>query len=156
MANNQIRVSLLLNADTKSAQNSLNQLGASLAKISNAKIGVQNGPIQQAAQSARELEIHLSKAMNANTGKLDLGKFTASLQQSGQSLSTLTSRLTSIGPQGQQAFVQLANSIARAQMPATQLSGAITKVLKTFGSAALWRMAYGGINAVSKSFKDAV
>ena len=45
--------------------------------------------------------MHLENAVNVNTGKLDLGKFNASLKAAGSDLSTLSANLRNVGPVGQ-------------------------------------------------------
>jgi hypothetical protein len=55
-----------------------------------------------------QLQAALKSAVNVDTGKFDLSKFSSSLKSMGTNLSTLKTNLTSVGPQGQQAFMSLA------------------------------------------------
>lgn len=154
MAN--VHVNLLFEANTQNAINNINQLGQLLNQIGSKKIGVDSGPIQQAANAARELQVHLDNAVNVNTGKLDLTKLNTSLKQSNQSLSQLSGQLVAAGITGQQAFVKLANSIASAQVPAFTLGRTIGAMMKTVGTAAMWTVAYGAIDAITKTFTGAI
>ena len=155
MAN--INVNLMFKANTSAAVNNINQLGQLLNQISTkTTIGLNTGSLQQGVQAARELQIHLSKAVNTDTGRLDLSKFNASLRQSGASLSTLSNQLVNAGATGQQAFARLASSIATAQKPAMALGAAVTNMMKTLGSAAMWSVAYSALNAITQTFTGAI
>ena len=66
-----IQVNMKFNADTSSAQSQIQQLQQSLQNISNIKVAVQGGSIDQAVQSAKMLNQHLIAATNVNTGKID-------------------------------------------------------------------------------------
>jgi hypothetical protein len=55
-----------------------------------------------------ELERHLSRAVDVDTGKLDLSRFSQSLKASGKDLNSYCDTLMSIGPVGQKAFLNLA------------------------------------------------
>ena len=57
--------------------------------------------IRKASAAALELEQHLSKAVNVDTGKLDLSRFSSSLKASNKSLSDYTTTLLSVGETGQ-------------------------------------------------------
>lgn len=155
MAN--VHVNLLFEANTQNAINNINQLGQLLNQISSkTTIGIESGSLNQAAQAARELQIHLGNAVNVNTGKLDLTKLNTSLKQSNQSLNQLSSSLVAAGTTGQQAFVKLANSIATAQAPAFALGTALKSMARTLGTAMMWSAAYGAVDALTQTFKGAI
>ena len=157
MSGSTVRVNLLMEANTQAATANLNKLGTLLHQLgSNTRIGIDSGSISQASQAARDLQMHLGQAVNTPTGKLDLTKFNASLNNSNQNLSQLSSRLLSAGTTGQQAFASLARSIAQAEAPALQLSNAVSSFLKTMGSAVMWSMAYGALNGITQAFSSAV
>lgn len=153
----QIRVNLMFDANTQAAQTNIQQLAVLLQKIATPKnITVNSSAIQSAAQAAQSLQVHLQKALNVNTGKLDLARLNMSLKQSNQSLSELSSRLLLAGTQGQQAFVKLSTSIATAGKPAMQLSATISSFLRTMGSAMMWSAAYGALNKITEVIGDAI
>lgn len=155
MAN--VHVNLLFEANTQNAINNINQLGQLLNQISSkAVIGVDSGSLNQAAQAARELQVHLGNAVNVNTGRLDLTKLNTSLKQSNQSLAQLSKQLVSTGTIGQQAFVKLANSVASAQLATFKLGGALSSALKIMGSAMMWSAAYGAVDALTGAIKGAI
>lgn len=155
MAN--VHVNLLFEANTQNAINNINQLGQLLNQISSkTTIGVESGSLNQAAQAARELQVHLGNAVNVNTGKLDLTKLNSSLKQSNQSLSQLSGQLVAAGTTGQQAFAKLASSIASAQAPAFAFGNTLRSMAKTMGTAMMWSVAYGAIDAVTQAIKGAI
>ena len=153
----QIKINLLFDANTTAAQNNIKQLSTSLHQITTGtKIGIDNGPLQTAVQSAQQLQVHLQNAMNVDTGKLDLHKLNTSLKQSNTSLTTLAKNLLATGQQGQQAFVQLANSIAMAQTPALNFGSTISGLMTTLGNTVKWSIASKGIQAVSSGISGAI
>ncbi len=157
MSNQQIRVNLMFDANTTAAKSNIQQLATLLQQIATPKtVTVNGGAIQQAAQAAQSLQMHLQNAMNVNTGKLDLTKLNFSLKQAGLSLNDLSVKLVASGTQGQQAFIKLANSIAQAGAPAAQLNATVTQFLKTMSSAMMWNVAYGALQTVTDSMRDAV
>jgi hypothetical protein len=44
--------------------------------------------------------LHLEKAVNVDTGKLDLTELNTSLKQAGTNLNTLSNNILAVGPQG--------------------------------------------------------
>ena len=91
MTNNRIGVTLDFKANTSQAKQAMQQLQQSLAQISSK--GTLDLQFQKAAQAASELSFHLNNAYNADTGKLNLGKLTNSLNSSKQNLSALSKEL---------------------------------------------------------------
>lgn len=110
MADQQRRVSLIFEADTSKAKASINELVSSLRNISATPTNVVNlANLQQATRAAMELEHHIQRAVNTDTGKLDLGRFTTSLERSGTNLQQYLTTLNKIGPAGNQTFKNLAD-----------------------------------------------
>jgi hypothetical protein len=64
-----------------------------------------------------------------------------------------------LGPQGQQAFMQLANSVAAAEVPIRRASGALTGMMTTFKNTAKWMVSStvlnGFINTMSSAYNYA-
>jgi hypothetical protein len=50
------------------------------------RVNVDGSPINDAVSAAKQLQTHLSQAMNANTGRLDMTAFNTSLQKAGTNL----------------------------------------------------------------------
>ena len=157
MANKQVQIDLLFNANTSQAVNNINQLNSLLTKISqNTTIGINEGSMQKAIQSARDLQKHLQKAVDVDTGKLDLSKLNSSLKQSGQTLQSLTTNLQNAGPIGQQAFLKVANAISQAKAPLFQMNGALKSFTTTLLNTTKWQVASTAIHSLSGAMSSAV
>ena len=118
----QLNVNLAVKANTQQAKTALEELNRSLSNILETKsITINDTSINNAKQAAIDLKKHLDAAVDVNTGKLDLSKFSSSLTKAGQSLQTLHANLSKIGPEGQSAFLALSKSIASADASALTL-----------------------------------
>ena len=156
----QLNVDLNLRANTSQAKQSLQQLNTSLNQIVNQRtIIINDAGLQKAQQAAMDLQRHLEAAVNVNTGKLDLAKFSASLTKSGQSLQSLYTNLSAVGPTGQQAFLSLAQSIASANASTITLGSRLGGLLTTLKNTARWQissaMLHGLISGVRNAFSYA-
>lgn len=152
-----INVNINFKANTEAAKNNINSLQSLLTQITQTKnIGLDSNALGQAKASAQELQMHLENAVNVNTGKLDLGKFNASLKAVGSDLTTLSSNLQNVGPVGQQAFVKLAKAIASAQTPMLNVSNAIAQFGKTLVNTVKWQLASNLIHGVQGALQAAV
>ena len=122
----QLNVSLAVTADTSQAKAQLQQLQTTLQQLTanstNLKLGINTSDIQKASTEALELAAHLKQATNINTGTLDFTKLESSIRSSGKSIAAYGQSLLKLGPQGQQAFNQLAQSIVSAEVPMKKLS----------------------------------
>lgn len=152
-----INVNINFKANTEAAKNNINSLQSLLTQITQTKnIGLDSSALGQAKASAQELQMHLENAVNVNTGKLDLGKFNASLKAVGSDLATLSSNLQNIGPVGQQAFMKLAKAIASAQTPMLNVSNAIAQFGKTLVNTVKWQLASNLIHGIQGALQAAV
>ena len=130
----QLNVNLAFTADTGKAKAQLQDLQNTLNAIANAsvlktdKIGLTKD-INSAVNAASQLKIKLSEATTP-AGKLDLGKFNQSLKESGKDLNYYANNLKALGPSGQLAFQQLAQSISLAEVPLKKGN----KLLEEFGT----------------------
>lgn len=140
MQNYQIKLSLF--AESGQVKQEVAKLKNSLMDITriptNNITGQMATKIKEASNAAKELQIHLTSAFNQKTGDFNINKLQSSLQSSGQSLTQLSMNLLKIGPQGTQAFSQLANSILNAQKPAMHLNTIVTKLMTTMMNTARW------------------
>ena len=152
-----INVDINFRANTEAAKNNINSLQSLLTQITQTKnIGLDSSALGQAKASAQELQMHLENAVNVNTGKLDLGKFNASLKAAGSDLATLSFNLQNVGPVGQQAFMKLAKAIASAQTPMLNVSNAIAQFGKTLVNTVKWQLASNLIHGVQGALQAAV
>ena len=152
-----INVNINFKANTEAAKNNINSLQSLLTQITQTKnIGLDSSALGQAKASAQELQMHLENAVNVNTGKLDLGKFNASLKAAGSDLTILSANLRNVGPVGQQAFIKLARAIASAQTPMLNVSNAIAEFGKTLANTVKWQLASNLIHGIQGALQAAV
>lgn len=161
----QLNVDLRFNADVSQAkqqivslQQSLNQLTNSLALGKTKDLGLTES-VGKAIIKVQELQSHLDKAMNVNTGRIDFSKFNQSLQKSNTSLQSYASQLLKLGPQGQQAFFQLSNAIAMSEIPLRRSSGLLQQFGVTLRNTLRWQisstMFHGLISGVRTAYNYA-
>lgn len=156
----QLNVSLGIKADASQAkaqiqdlQKSLQAVAALPAKSSSLFDDVQ---LKKASQAAMELEQHLNKAVNVNTGKLDLSRFSSSLKASNKDLNSYCTTLLSTGATGRQAFLQLAQAIASADTPVTRINAKVAELGTTLKNTARWQISssilHGFMGAVQSAY----
>ena len=156
----QLNVNLAFTADTSQAKAKLQELQNTLTQIVNtptSSFGVKmTKDIQSAVRSAAELKVHLQNATNANTGNLDFSKLNQSIKQSGTSLQEYSAKLQSLGASGQQAFMQLAQSVATAEIPIRRSNAALTEMWTTLKNTARWQISssilHGFMGAVQSAY----
>lgn len=161
MADKTITVSLDFTANTSSAENSLRALQTSLQNISN--LGNLNSgnlkiskEILEASEAAIQLRSHLQAAMDVKTGQLNLSKLDSELSKSGMKLSDYASKLAAIGPEGQQAFMQMANAVIASQTPLRQTTGLVDKLWDSLKRTAGWQISstviHGFMGAIQSAY----
>ena len=136
-----INVNLGFTADTSQAQRQIDELAKSLAKISqNPATLLDDTDLRDAVGAAKELEKHLQKAYNVETGKLDLSQFSRSLASAGKDLNYFQTNLSKLGVDGDQAFLNLAKSITKAETPTIRLNGHIQNLLDDLIKVTRWQL----------------
>lgn len=156
MSSGNLRLNMIVSADTTLAQQNMQQLATLLHSLSNTKIGFDSGSIKGATEDVKQLQLHLQNALNQNTGKLDLTKFNTSLKGTNTSLSQLSNSLISLGPTGEQAFVKLAAAISQAEAPMLRFGAKTQELLTTFANTAKWKLAASAINGITSSISDGI
>ena len=156
----QLNVNLAFTADTSQAAAQVRNLQQQLTSLINQPVGIGEKltpGIQAAANAAAELKVHLQNATNVKTGTLDFGRLNQSLKASGQSLSQYAAKLQSLGPQGQQAFMSLARSVASAEVPLRRSNALLTQFTTTLANTARWQLSssllHGFISSVSTAWR---
>ena len=141
MADQQRRVSLIFEANASQAKNEINSLVQSLQKIqSMPRSLIDPTGIKEAGKAAMELQGHIQKAVNVDTGKLDLSRFATSLASSGKSLDHYRDTLTRIGPEGSTAFRSVLSSINSAEVSTVRLTKGMRDFLTTMKNTAKWQI----------------
>lgn len=156
-------INLGFTANTSQARQEIQKLQTLLSEVANMPAAVGGNQlttqIKQASLAAMELKTHLANATNVQTGTLDFSKLNSSIQASGTSLSQYASKLLSIGPSGRQAFMQLANSVAQAEVPIRRSNAMLTSMMTTLKNTAKWQLAssaiHGFVGAISSAYNYA-
>lgn len=155
----QLNVNLAFKADTTQAKQQLQQLQTQLNNLTTSSISQQlpiTSKLQEAQNAAINLKIALQQSMNVDTGKFDLTKFNNSLKRAGTSLNQMRVDLSKFGPEGQQAFMTLAQSIMQAEVPMRRTNALLTQLGTTLKNTAKWQISsmalHGFMSAVSGAY----
>lgn len=160
-----IDLTLGISADTSQAKREIAALKNELSKLGSVdynfnnnkgiKEGIGTDQILKATQSARELKTMLTSAFNTDTGKLNLTAFTQSLKASGKTLSDYGKELQALGPQGQNAFRDVALSVASATPELTKLNGVAEKLWTTFKNVARYQISTNIYRSLTGALQNA-
>lgn len=156
MAKN-LNVNLTFTANTQQAKMQLQQLQTQLSQLTtNSAIG-QNltKDIQQGITAASQLKTMLQSATDVDTGKLNLSQFNQSLQQSGLKLGQFGDRMAALGPQGKQAFQEVARSIANAQVPIRATNTMLDKMWTTMANTMRWQISASVLQGFTSTISNA-
>lgn len=158
MAGNRQQFTLQFNADTSQAKKSIQELNNALQNLQKAQSnsGFADLGINKAVESAEELTKHLNKALNVDTGKLNLSAFQNSLQASNTSLKSLTNDLLKAGTVGQQAFLAMAGAIAQAEVPLRQTNKTIKDLAQTLKNTIKWEISSTTVHSLESALSGAV
>lgn len=140
----QLNVDLTFGADVSKAKAQIAELEKALqsvAKLPGKSTSLfDDKSIKDASQAALELQEHLQRAVNVNTGKLDLSRLSLSIKSAGKDLGDYYSKLIQIGPQGQEAFLQVARAVASAEAPMTRVNSKLAEMGTTLKNTARWQI----------------
>lgn len=156
----QLNVNLAFTADTGKAKAQLQDLQKSLTNLINtSSLSKTNGfsdQLFEASKAAAELKVHLQNATNVKTGNLDFTKLNDSIAQSGKSLIQYGESLTKLGPEGQQAFMKLTQSVANAEVPIRRSNALLSEMWTTLKNTARWQISssilHGFMGAVQSAY----
>lgn len=160
MADKQLNMILKFQADTNQAKKEIVDLANTLRTVASMQVVNNNtidlNALQQGRQAASELLRHLQKAVNIDTGKLNLATFSSSLKTSGKTLKDYKNELEACGPAGQEAFQKVAISIATAENPVRRLNKTMQGFLTTLKNTAKWQLSstivHGFIGALQSAY----
>lgn len=134
-------------ASINAALSKLNQLGTS-ARLTD--------ELKSASQAALELSGHLNKALNKETGKLDLTVFNQSIASSGQTLESYATSLMSLGPAGEQAFLKVATAITQSELPLRRTNKLFDQLWTTMKNTMRWQLTssvlHGFVGALEQAY----
>ena len=161
MADQQRKVSLVFDANTSGAQSKVDALAKSINKVmemSSRSTGVASldKDLQKSAQAAAQLRVQLTNAFNTKTGSLDLTKFNESLKSSGMSLDKYQQTFSKLGPAGEQAFNNLARSIATAEVPLRRSNTLLNDFALTLKNTVKWQLSSSIMHGFLTSVQSAM
>ena len=152
----QLNVNMSFNADTSQAKRQIQELQQTLNKVASQGMNINAAPMREAAQAAKELQMHLNNAVNVNTGQLNLNAFNASLKASNTSVQQLSTKLISAGADGKTAFLKLASSIAAADRPVVTMSTHLSGMFTVLKNTARWQISstilHGFMGAIQSAY----
>ena len=158
--NENIRINLGFTADTSKAKTQLQDLQASLTKIVNmpaSKFGTQiSTDLSKAKLAAAELKLHLEQATNVETGRLDFSKLDQSLRKSNISLVQYADTIRRTGPEGEKAFMQIANAVVKAEVPIRRSNALVNELWISLKNTARWQISSSILHGFMRSISSAV
>lgn len=156
MADQQRKVSLVFKANASQAKNEINDLVMSLQKIQATPTTlIDSKGIKEASKAALELQTHLQKAVNTDTGKLDLNRFANSLSASGKTLEQYRATLTKIGPTGNAAFKSVLTSINNAEASTVRLTKGMRDFVTTMKNTVKWQISSSMMHGLMGAIQSA-
>ena len=157
----QLNVNLAFTADTAQAKQQIQELQQSLAKLSSETIKNNIGTkmtedLHKSVTAASQLKDMLQQAVNPKTGNLDLSRFSEQLKASGRDIQSYAQDLNNLGPEGTKAFMQLAQSVASAEVPMRRTNALVKEFGTTLMNAARWQfsssMLHGFMGAIQGAY----
>lgn len=156
----QLNVNLAFNADVSKAKTAIQSLQQAMDAI-NASIVDPTLPltkgVQEATQAASILQSALNNALNVDTGKFDFSKFNTTLKSAGMSLETIHDQLLQLGPDGQRAFIQMADAIVQMESPVARVNAKLTELGTVLKNTLKWQISssllHGFMGAVSGALR---
>lgn len=156
---NQVQVNLAFTADTTQAKKQLQDLQKSLTNLTNNSFGNKElgltKEIENATAAAAQLKVQLQSATNPQTGKLDLGLFDDAMKKSGMSLEKYRDQLVQLGPEGQKAFLGLAQSITNAELPLKRSSQVLDQFATALKNTVRWQISSSALHGFMSAVQGA-
>ena len=156
MPSRSINYNIGINADTAQAKANIESLMRDLQKLGTQRNYMQISPdIQQASRAALELGQNLRSALNPETGNLNLEAFNANLKASGRTLADYQALLTSLGPNGQDAFLNLARAIQAADEPLVRTNKLMSDLWTTMRNTVRWQITASALQGFTGALSEA-
>ena len=157
MAGNRIEYEVGFTADTSQLQKKFEDVIQTLNQMSS-KMSLKTTftkDISQGVQAATQLGGALKSAFNVNTGKLDLQKFQYNLKSSGKTIQQYGQELMKLGPQGQQAFMQMAAAISQCEVPLKRSNKLLDSMWITMKNTIKWQISSSALNTFTGALSTA-
>ena len=156
-----LKYNVVFSADTKQARYEIHALMDELQKIGNQSyvnkgVGAEfTKGFQEARKEVAQLQVALEKAFSFDTGKLDFVKFNQELKKSGKNLTDFSKTLVSLGPEGQQAFLNLANAISMSEIPIIKMEGHVKALANTLKNTLRWQISSSVLHSLMGAVQGA-
>lgn len=155
-----VEIGLIFTADTGNAKTQLRELKKNITDLYNstAKDSMLKGydpKMQSALNSAAKLKVALEEATNVDTGRLDLSKFSRQVEKGQIDLKKLATDFIELGPEGEKAFMQLAQSIVVAEAPIKRVNTHLANMWKSLKNAAGWKISSAIVEGFTNSVQEA-
>ena len=156
----QLNVDLRFTANNEQAKKQLQELQTALDNLMKTSSKNASGlgltkDIAQATNEVAKLQAMLESSKNASGG-LDLGKFNQSLEKGQVKISDYAKTLSSLGPQGDQAFSKMAKAIINAEVPLKRTNTLMKEFKTSLANTARWQLSssilHGFMGAVQSAY----
>ena len=111
--------------------------------------------VQAAARAALDLQQNLRAAINPDTGNLNLEAFNANLRASGRTLADYQALLSSLGPSGQETFMNLARAIQQADEPLVRTNRLMSDLWTTMRNTVRWQITASALQGFTGAISEA-
>ncbi len=156
VADRKLRYSIGVDVDTKQLLTQIDQAVKSLQKLGASPKNQLSQELKSGAAAALELSTNLQRAVNQETGKLDLTAFNNSLRHGLGSITEYYAKIEKLGPAGKAAFSQMASAITRAELPLRRSSKLLDSLWVTMKNTMRWQLTssvmHGFIGGIQKAY----
>ena len=111
--------------------------------------------VQAAARAALDLQQNLRAAINPDTGNLNLEAFNANLRASGRTLADYQALLSTLGPNGQKTFMNLARAIQQADEPLVRTNKLMSDLWTTMRNTVRWQLTASALQGFTGAISEA-
>ena len=111
--------------------------------------------VQAAARAALDLQQNLRAAINPDTGNLNLEAFNSNLRASGRTLADYQALLSSLGPSGQETFMNLARAIQQADEPLVRTNRLMSDLWTTMRNTVRWQITASALQGFTGAISEA-
>ena len=155
----QLNVSLAFTADTSQAKSQIQSLQTQLDSLTKNAFANSNSlgltkEIKEATGLVAQLKTQLQNATNSS-GTLDLSRFNDSLKKSQTSIADYKNALIKLGPEGSQAFANLASSITSAEIPLRRSNALVKEFATSLANTARWQLSSSVLHGFMSTMQSA-
>ena len=152
---NRINFNIGFKSDMSSVMSDLENLKRQLNDITTNQLLISDEDFKPAIEAAKTLKQALTDSFDSSIQNIDLGKFSDSLRDSGQDLTSLANKLKGAGYQGNEAFKGLANVVTNAQVPVKKTSQLLDDMWVSLKNIAKWNISTSILNSFQSSIQKA-